>query len=265
MDTLKKVKFTLLGAALALIAVLSLFFISKLTLSPKPSSTTDILKSERITFKEQSFDVVRFTPGTAELRLFWKDEAGEPYGSFESLRESLKKEGKQLHFATNAGIFSKNNVPGGLHIEDGKALRDLNLRDGFGNFHMKPNGVFIMGSAGANVVESGQYEQLQGESIQIATQSGPMLVQEGVLHPDFNEGSSNRFIRNGVGVDNKGNIWFAISNEKVNFFDFATLFRDQLDCPNALYLDGSISAFFLPGLERYDSRGGFCGILAVVE
>ena len=255
----------LLGAFLALFAVLSLLFLSRLTLTPKQSANSTVLKAERINYKEQSFDVVRYSPGEAELRLFWKDEEGEAFGSFESLRNSLKKEGKKLLFATNAGIFSKNNRPGGLHIEDGKALGELNLKDGYGNFHLKPNGVFVMGAAGANVVESTQYSQLQENEVQIATQSGPMLVREGKLHPAFNEGSSNRFVRNGVGVDDKGNIWFAISNEKVNFFDFASLFRERLSCPNALYLDGSISAFYLPDLERYDSRGGFCGILAVIE
>lgn len=164
----------------------------------------------------------------------------------------------------NAGIFSEDRTPGGLHIENGNELKSLNLNEGAGNFHMKPNGVFLLGAEGASVVESEAYSQSQ-TAPQIATQSGPMLAIGGVLHPAFREGSTNTNIRNGVGVDDKGNIWFAISNEPVNFFDFASLFVDKLHCPDALYLDGAISAMYLPELDRNDVGYGFCGILAVVE
>lgn len=35
---------------------------------------------------------------------------------------------------------------------------------------------------------------------------------------------------------------FAIAQEPVNFHEFATHFRDALRCPDALYLDGTISS-----------------------
>ncbi|HHG84028.1 MAG TPA: hypothetical protein ENJ82_04700 [Bacteroidetes bacterium] len=222
------------------------------------------LESERITYCDQSFDVLVIDPTVQELRLFWKDEEGNPYRDFETLRTSLEKEGKHLRFATNAGIFSEDHTPGGLHIENGQELKSLNRREGGGNFHLKPNGVFMLGAQGAGVVESNQFDQGASQP-QIATQSGPMLVIEGELHPAFTKGSNNRYIRNGVGVDREGRIYFAISNQRVNFYDFASLFRDRLDCPDALYLDGSISEFYLPELDRLDDGNNFCGILAVVE
>lgn len=222
------------------------------------------LKASHTVFRDQSFDVVTVDPQRVEVRLFWKNEKGEPYQDFSSLADALAKEGKQLLFATNAGIFSEDFTPGGLHVENGEVLKNLNLRDGQGNFHMKPNGVFVLGAEGAGVVESEAFTQKNLHPT-LATQSGPMLVMDGKLHPAFNEGSSNKYIRNGVGVDKAGRIHFAISNARVNFFDFASLFRDNLDCPDALYLDGSISEFYCPQLNRYDSGGGFCGILAVVE
>ncbi|HEX2900267.1 MAG TPA: phosphodiester glycosidase family protein [Bacteroidia bacterium] len=222
------------------------------------------LEAEEILFKAQSFDVLKVDPKRQELRLYWKDAQGHPYGSFEALRDSLAKEGKTLRFATNAGIFSENHTPGGLHIEDGNELKSLNLNEGEGNFHMKPNGVFMLGAEGAGVVESQEFSQSEA-SPTIATQSGPLLVLDGQLHPAFREGSENKHVRNGVGVDDKGKIWFVLSHERVNFFDFASLFKDRLNCPDALYLDGSISGFYLPELGRNDFHQGFCGILAVVE
>lgn len=222
------------------------------------------LEASHINFREQSFDVVTVDPKAFEVRLFWKNEQGEPYEDFQSLSNSLESQGKSLRFATNAGIFSEDYTPGGLHVEDGEVLKNLNLKDGYGNFHMKPNGVFVLGAEGAGVVESEAFTQTDLHPT-LATQSGPMLVMDGDLHPAFNEGSSNRYIRNGVGVDKNGNIHFVISNSRVNFFDFASLFRDRLKCPDALYLDGSISEFYCPELDRDDTGGGFCGILAVVE
>ena len=74
-----------------------------------------------------------------------------------------------------------------------------------------------------------------------ATQSGPMLVIEGALHPAFRPESPNLRIRNGVGVASDGSVWLVISREPVRFHDLATLFRDGLGCPDALYLDGTVS------------------------
>jgi uncharacterized protein YigE (DUF2233 family) len=222
------------------------------------------LAAASMEFKGQAFDVVKIDPRKQELRLFWKDGKGEPYGSFDALKDGLQASGKTLRFAMNAGIFSEDRTPGGLHIEDGNELKHLNLNEGAGNFHMKPNGVFMLGDEGASVLNSENYSQSKPNA-KFATQSGPMLVIDGDLHPAFREGSDNTNIRNGVGVDDDGNVWFVISNDRVNFFDFATFFRDELHCPDALYLDGSISAMYLPELNRNDVGYGFCGILAVVE
>lgn len=264
---MKSKKLNIAYASVLLLLIVGSYFAVQHFLPPKslPTQIQDNpLDARSIVFRDQSFDIVKVNPKKSETRLFWKDEAGNPYRNFASLSESLAKEGKHLRFATNAGIFSEDHTPGGLHIEDGTVLKNLNLRDGGGNFHMKPNGVFVLGAEGAGVMESEQFQQGDVQAT-LATQSGPMLVINDTLHPSFNEGSPNKYIRNGVGVDSEGNIYFAISNQRVNFFDFASLFRDRLKCPDALYLDGSISAFYLPELDRDDSGSDFCGILAIVE
>ena len=69
-----------------------------------------------------------------------------------------------------------------------------------------------------------------------ATQSGPMLLIGGKLHPRFNSDGPSRLVRNGVGVAGPGSAWFAISEEGVSFGRFARFFRDELGCTDALYL-----------------------------
>ena len=49
-----------------------------------------------------------------------------------------------------------------------------------------------------------------------------------------------------------GVVVFAISDSPVTFDTFARLFRDALACPNALFLDGSVSSLYAPGLKRDD-------------
>ena len=46
--------------------------------------------------------------------------------------------------------------------------------------------------------------------------------------------------------------YFAISNAPVNFHDFASLFRDALHTPEALFFDGHISRLYAPDLGRDD-------------
>jgi uncharacterized protein YigE (DUF2233 family) len=98
-----------------------------------------------------------------------------------------------------------------------------------------------------------------------ATQSGPMLVISGRLHPSFLADSPSLKTRNGVGVTSDGKVIFAISDGPVRFHDFATLFRDDLNCPNALFLDGSISSVDIPEWRRRDSLFPLGPIIAVTQ
>lgn len=196
------------------------------------------------------FDVFRLDKGEEqELRFFWKREDGAPYGSIHKLREALEAEGQELIFAVNGGIYSEQFTPLGLYIENGQRYYKLNRGNGGGNFFLLPNGVFYVTEQGARVVETEDYGP-QGSVIN-AIQSGPMLVNNGSIHPRFIKDYHSKHIRNGVGVDREGRVVFAISNQPVNFHDFGTLFKDALNCPNALYLDGSISEMYAPDLFRY--------------
>jgi uncharacterized protein YigE (DUF2233 family) len=218
------------------------------------SSTAFALSMFSLEHKGVSYDVVRLEQGEErQLGLYWKRPDGTAYGTIQALRESLAKEGKELLFATNGGIYSKRYTPLGLYIENGKRYYRLNRGEGGGNFFLLPNGVFYITDEGAAVAETHDYSPDQ--KVRHAIQSGPMLVSDGQLHPRFIESSASLYVRNGVGVDREGRVVFAISGMPVNFHDFATLFRDRLDTPNALYLDGSISAMYAPELNRYGGWG----------
>ncbi len=189
----------------------------------------------------------RFVAGKDDIRLFWADEQGRPLGSFQRLERRLLRRGLRLRFAMNAGMFTPTYRPAGLYVEQGREVQALNLKKGHGNFHLMPNGVFWIGDKRAGVMESRAFARKRPRA-RHATQSGPMLVIDGRLHPRFRRNSDSLKIRNGVGVMRDGRtVWFAISRDPVNFHHFARLFRDVLKTPDALFLDGGVSQVHVPG------------------
>lgn len=183
-----------------------------------------------------------------QVELVWKDAKGEPFANFDKVQAQYKAQGKQVKFLMNAGIYEPGSVPSGMHVENGAVLRPMNMKDGEGNFFLKPNGVFglVRGEPGkAFIEESGVFaerEKRQARGLVFAMQGGPMLLRGGSRHPKFTDGSPNKKLRNGVGVDATGKVVFAITaaGEEVNFWDFAGLFL-KLGCKDALFLDGDIS------------------------
>ncbi|RYD22429.1 MAG: hypothetical protein EOP88_08105 [Verrucomicrobiaceae bacterium] len=194
---------------------------------------------ERVVSTGVKFRVVRLTP--ERVQVVWKDEAGQPYRSFDRVQAVFAKQGKTVSFIMNAGIFEPGGIPSGLHIQEGKQARPVNLADAPGNFFLKPNGVCTLSDKPFIGTPEAWKKQSTGKE-RWGIQSGPLLLINGKRHPAFREGSDSKLIRNGVGIDNKGQLVFAITDkgELVNLWDFAGLFL-QLGCQNALFLDGDIS------------------------
>ena len=210
--------------------------------------------------------VCRVDTRTERLRLFLRDGHGEVFRRFDRLAQALRAKGASLVFAMNAGMFQPGWLPVGLFVADGKTLLPLNTTEGAGNFFLKPNGVFLVVDGKAQVVESSRYPEITSTGrVTLATQSGPLLVQAGTIHPAFNPASTSRLIRNGVGVTAAGEAVFAISEEPVNLYEFAEFFRDVLRCPDALFLDGTVSSLYAPGLKRDDFRAVLGPMIGVVE
>ncbi|TCP39743.1 phosphodiester glycosidase family protein [Rhodovulum marinum] len=190
-------------------------------------------------------------PAQTELRLFHRAADGGILGSFARVDAMLEAEGKSLVFAMNGGMYHADRAPVGLYIEDGQERAPAIASAGPGNFGMLPNGVLCLMADSASVIETRTY-LADPPACRHATQSGPMLVIDGDLHPRFLPDSDSRFVRNGVGVRADGAAVFAISDRPVTFHEFARLFRDVLDTPNALYLDGKVSRLYAPDLGRSD-------------
>lgn len=212
--------------------------------------------------QRQPFTVVEAMPGEHEIRLYWRDASGEPFLNLGAVRRHVEAQGDSLVMATNAGIYEPGFIPTGLHIEDGEELQPINRDDGAGNFFLQPNGVFYVTASGAAGVVATEEWPIP-DSTRLATQSGPLLMREGRMHPRFREGSESCRLRSGVGVREDGTVVFAITNGASNFHDFALAFRDRFDSPDALYLDGGRSRMLYPAGGRMED-GQFAGILAVV-
>lgn len=188
----------------------------------------------------------------SDLRLWLRGPDGAVLGGFAQVEDMLAPQGLRLVFAMNAGMYHPDRRPVGLYIEDGASEGRLITSDGPGNFGLLPNGVFCIGAGRFAVIESRRFAR-DAPECRYATQSGPMLVIGGALHPRFLPDSTSRYRRNGVGVSADGaRAVFAISAGPVTFHEFARLFRDRLDLPDALYLDGNISRLYAPGLGRSD-------------
>jgi uncharacterized protein YigE (DUF2233 family) len=220
------------------------------------------LECSQIRFQDARATVCDVSLGTDHLQLYLKDASGMPFTSFRRLGQALAARDEQLAFAMNAGMFREDYSPVGLLVLDSRQIHRLNLASGYGNFYMKPNGVFLISSSGARIVETAAYRSLQ-EPATLATQSGPLLVQAGHINPNLNPQGTSRLIRNGVGVVAPDRVVFAISEDPVSFYEFAQLFRDALKCPDALYLDGNVSSLYVRSLGRNDERVPLGPIIAV--
>jgi len=208
-----------------------------------------------------SYTVVRVEAD--KLRLFWRDEQGRPLRRLDRLAAWLKGQGETLAFGMNAGMYHADASPVGLLVIEGRELAPLNLADGQGNFFLKPNGVFFIDAKGPHVVDAADYPALHA-GVKLATQSGPLLLKQGQIHPALGPNSASRYIRNGVCAAGSQGV-FVISEKPVTLHEFASYFRDVLHCREALYLDGAVSSLYSPSLGRNDHWTELGPMIGAVE
>lgn len=205
----------------------------------------------------------KVNPKVHDVRLYLKDRNGKVFGQFNSLEKYLESKNQKLVFAMNAGMFMENLMPLGLYIENGKQIRKLNLRkSSYGNFYMQPNGVFSLSHKGADITISQHFKQ---DDVLFATQSGPMLIINNKVNPALNQLSRSRLIRNGVCLNKSTQVVFSISTKPVTFHEMAQYFKDELECENALYLDGAISQIYWPQNGRFGLLSEIGPMIAVTS
>lgn len=202
-------------------------------------------------------------PKTDKVTLYFQDEKGANFGSIQNLKTMLNQKGKELVFAMNGGMYKKDQSPQGLFIENGITKSKVDTDSGSGNFYLKPNGIFYLTNKNEpKIVQTTAFKN--NSSIKFATQSGPMLLVDGEIHKAFGKGSTNLNIRNGVGILPNGQVIFALSRKEINFYDFASFFKEK-GCKNALYLDGFVSRAYCPSQNWKQTDGDFGVIIAVTK
>jgi uncharacterized protein YigE (DUF2233 family) len=214
-------------------------------------------------FEGSLFTVCAFDARKDELRLILRGEDKQALRSLPALEAALGKDALRVRFAMNAGMYDEEGAPIGLYVEQGETLKRLNRNAGPGNFHLLPNGVFAVDKEGR--VSVAETKAFAARDKQWATQSGPMLVLDGKLHPKFDGDGESRLVRNGVGVKDPHTAFFVISEEGVSFGRFARFFRDALGCPDALYLDGSVSSLWDRPGGRQDAYSGLGPMIVVLR
>lgn len=231
---------------------------------PEPSPTASANPAsacQPATFEGVSLTHCIADPESHTIRAALAPSSGEKFGSIEGW--AAGKNESAIAFVMNGGMYGDDLKPIGYFVEGSERLEELNRSEDEGNFYMKPNGVFFGTGPAWRILETDTFLRTIGTRPQFGTQSGPMLVLDGKLHPEFQDNGPSRAIRNGVGIDAEGKAHFVISNEPVSFGQFARYFRDELATPNALYLDGNISSLWDPANGRMDK--GRVGPLLVVE
>lgn len=211
---------------------------------------------EALVFEQSPFTHCTAQPGEHSIAMdLSPDSSDAAYRSLEALETGLGDNAKTVALAMNGGMFNAEGQPIGYYVEDGLRFTVLNQNEGPGNFHLLPNGVFFGETAEGpwRVWDTERFARQVDDRPHFATQSGPMLLINGDLHPAFDVDGVSKKTRNAVGVDAAGRAHFVISEAPVSFGKLARFYRDVLRVNNALFLDGSVSQMWDPAKGRMDS------------
>jgi len=196
--------------------------------------------------------------------------------SIETLLKSLSKTTEPL-MITNGGMFRPGYGPQGLLIQNARILHSLDTSRPYKsnlNFYLLPNAVFYMEPTGNfKIQETKDFQKAYPAGAKniplFATQSGPLLFNGDGINSNFRMGSTNTNIRSGVGILDSGRVVFIISDNPVNFYDFALVFKEVFKCSSALYLDGAISEMYISEKLLANSKavinGNFGPLISVTQ
>ena len=181
------------------------------------------------------------------LQGFYTDQFGERFGSVERLVMWLSKQHRRLDCAVNGGIFGTDQAPLGLFVASGVLLHPLNTeRDHPGNFFLQPNGALVVEGARAEIRTTEDLSKHLPSSfsgIDVAVQSGPMLLHAGVISSRLQSSSDSLFTRNAVCTVGPQHLILVYAARPVSLYQFASDLQ-AIGCRDALYLDGHLSQMY---------------------
>jgi uncharacterized protein YigE (DUF2233 family) len=232
--------------------------------SPTPSLAAGPSACREVAFEEVPLTHCTADPAQHRINMANLGADKQPFGSLATFAASV--DAGTVAFAVNGGMYGDDLKPIGYYVENGERMAELNRGDGTGNFYMKPNGVFFGTGGKWQVLGSNTFFNTVGDRPEFGTQSGPLLLVDGKLHPEIQDNGPSRAIRNGVGVDAKGRAHFVMSGAPISFGQLARYFRDEVKVAEALYLDGGVSSLWDPATGRQGGRmdGGRVGPIIVV-
>ena len=234
--------------------------------------TSKINGSKTVVFRNIKYFIFIANLDSDEIRMHLYDAQNKNLSSLGAVKKQLEEKKIKPLMITNAGMFTKDYEPEGYYIEyPTRTFFALDTASNIpnANFYLMPNGVFYLDDENIpHIYSTERFKQLKKEDInqvRQATQSGPMLVINGNIHPAFIEGSKNKRLRSGVGLikGNNKKVVFAITDGECNFYDFAIFFRDVFNSDNALFLDGAISQMYLHDLKPKELGGSFGPMISV--
>lgn len=230
---------------------------------PSADPATTEADCDAVVFEGHQFIECIAVPGRHRIETKITSSNGIIYRGFAALAKDL--DARDVAFAVNGGMYDAGSRPIGYYVENGQRLHPLNRDTGEGNFYLEPNGIFFGEANGPwQVMTSDDIAQDVAKRPQFGTQSGPMLVIGGKLHPAISPTGTSLKIRNGVGVDAAGRAHFVTSDDPVSFDTMARMMSDHAKTPNALFLDGTVSSLWYPASGRMDA-GYPLGPLIVVS
>ena len=233
---MKKIYLLILVLVLGITGIFFMEFLKKTKETSEITDTfSDNAEEKEVVYgkkiEDRGFTVYKPDLNKEIIKMYWKDENNKAYSELSKFIQ--ENTGNKINFATNGGIYSEEYEPNGLYIENHKIISKINLADGEGNFYMQPNGVFYIQNNQPKISESKAFEY--NENISYATQSGPLLIENGVINKKIGKNSESFKIRSAVGIDRENKVFFLMSSEKINFYDFSKYALDKLNCKDLLF------------------------------
>ncbi|HEX6747559.1 MAG TPA: phosphodiester glycosidase family protein [Longimicrobium sp.] len=225
----------------------------------------DGMSVSRETFDGAEWIVARADMHRVRLRML---SAGGAIGSYRQAEDALRRRGERMLLATNGGLF--DGGPIGLHVEDGRVVRALNLDtvppagQKPGNFYYLPNAVLYQDRAGNVAIRDARRMHGRESSVRDGTQSGPALLLDGAVHrvarpPNRGVAHRNRLA---ACVTGPRELVIVFARQPTTFPQLAR-FLAGLGCRDAVFLDANVPGIYVPG-ERIDvAPQSFAGILTL--
>ena len=196
------------------------------------------------------FVVARADMRRARLRMLSRDGGAQ---SFADAERALRERGERLLLATNGGLFH-DGAPIGLHVEDGRAVRPLNLDTAPppghrpGNFYYLPNAVLFQDRSGDVTIRDARRMRGRTEAVRDGLQSGPALLLDGAAHRVARP--PNRGVphasRSAACVVNPRELLIVFAPDPTTFPQL-TRFLAAQGCRDAVFLDANVPGIYAPG------------------